>query len=150
MITIDQLLESVDLDFEPRWVTKDEDGRITIWKHSPKVAISAWIPQHPAFDDRLCIGKLKLAEFADKDWQECIYEVPRKVDYTKWIGKLCRFWSYGFSEYYAKLEQVSTKRSDKPFFAVGGTYWYEHCEPVRPDDDVIYKDAVNELKVKGN
>lgn len=26
MTTIDQLLESVDLDFEPRWVTKDPNG----------------------------------------------------------------------------------------------------------------------------
>ena len=35
MITIEQLLESVDLDFEPRWVTKDESGDITIFLHKP-------------------------------------------------------------------------------------------------------------------
>ena len=36
MITIDQLLESVDLDFEPRWVTKDESGSICLYEHKPK------------------------------------------------------------------------------------------------------------------
>lgn len=32
LITIDQLLESVDLNFEPRWVTKDLDGEVNIWE----------------------------------------------------------------------------------------------------------------------
>lgn len=77
MITIDQLLESVDLDFEPRWVTKDEDGCIGIWEQKPEP------------DDTLCLWScqcglfvfrgLKLAEFDGKDWTECIYEVPRKT-----------------------------------------------------------------------
>lgn len=30
MITTDQLLESVDLDFEPRWITQDNNGRVII------------------------------------------------------------------------------------------------------------------------
>ena len=36
MITIDQLLESVDLDFEPRWVTKDENGTISFHSYETK------------------------------------------------------------------------------------------------------------------
>ena len=85
MITIDQLLESVDLDFEPRWVTKDSDGTIICWAGEPRqsTATQAWIQINP-----YCCGKniarcLKLAEFENKDWQECIYEVPRKT-----IGKI--------------------------------------------------------------
>ena len=78
MITIDQLLESVDLDFEPRWVTKDGDGVVEIWSKSPDIGVECWwcgeLSTHCATYDQL-----KLAEFEDKPWQECIYEVPRKT-----------------------------------------------------------------------
>lgn len=80
MITIDQLLESVDLDFEPRWVTKDgvgEDEDVVIHKERPTVDIES-----ECWDSgfkRKTIGSIKLAEFANKHWTECIYEVPRKT-----------------------------------------------------------------------
>lgn len=78
MITIEQLLESVDLDFEPRWVTKDGGGEITIYaeKPIPERVENLW--NNLTFDYKT-FGTIKLAEFADKDWQECIYEVPRKT-----------------------------------------------------------------------
>jgi hypothetical protein len=78
MITIDQLLESVDLDFEPRWVTKDESGDITIFLHKPipEGWCAEWRGRETKYE---CLGRVKLAEFADKPWQECIYEVPRKT-----------------------------------------------------------------------
>ena len=78
MITIDQLLESVDLDFEPRWVTKDEGGWLAIWEEKPHCCSSSGMWQN----DESCFlncGYIKLAEFAHKDWTECIYEVPRKT-----------------------------------------------------------------------
>ena len=78
MITMQQLLESVDLDFEPRWVTKDGDGEITIYaeKPIPKRVENLW---NNLTLDYKTFGTIKLAEFSDKDWQECIYEVPRKT-----------------------------------------------------------------------
>jgi hypothetical protein len=78
MISIDQLLESVDLDFEPRWVTKDESGDITIFLHKPipEGWCAEWRGRETKYE---CLGRVKLAEFADKPWQECIYEVPRKT-----------------------------------------------------------------------
>ena len=77
MITIDQLLESVDLDFEPRWVTKDESGIITIWADKPSkdFASNTWIEQ----TEFVVLHLIKLADFENKPWQECIYEVPRKT-----------------------------------------------------------------------
>ena len=87
MISIDQLLESVDLDFEPRFVTKDENGVITIFAHKPVIevdygrwSIMEWGSKY--------FGPIRLSEFSDKDWQECIYEVPRKT--TGKIEKLER------------------------------------------------------------
>ena len=78
MISIDQLLESVDLDFEPRWVAKDKDGEITVFACKPTIEPDEdyWSPnvyKHKLF------GPIKLAEFDGKDWTECIYEVPRKT-----------------------------------------------------------------------
>lgn len=78
MITIDQLLESVDLDFEPRFVTKDKNGYVEIWSNKPKAGTASW---YHCGEDTIChtICKLKLADFDGKDWTECIYEVPRKT-----------------------------------------------------------------------
>ena len=149
MITIEQLLESVDLDFEPRFVTKDRNGDVYIFEHIPETYkySKQWVATVPnsGVAGYEC---LKLAEFADKDWQKCIYEVPRKVNpYEKekeWIGKLCRFWDVpGHEKYYSILENL---RCDTyPYVAATGGA-FQKCEPVRPDDDVIYKAAVNELK----
>lgn len=88
LITIDQLLESVDLDFEPRWVTKDEDGSIWIWNIKPDRHENWHLKQGVAnvFYGRFISERLKLAEFDGKDWTECIYEVPRKT--TEKIEKL--------------------------------------------------------------
>ena len=95
MITIDQLLESVDLDFEPRWVAKDKDGEITVFACKPTIEPDEdyWSPnvyKHKLF------GPIKLAEFEGKDWTECIYEVPRKT--TGKIEKLKEITSIGYPE----------------------------------------------------
>lgn len=79
MITIDQLLESVDLDFEPRWVTKDNAGEIWVWDRKPRCSkyLEQWSSSNHCSWEELISKCLKLAEFEGKDWQECIYEVPR-------------------------------------------------------------------------
>ena len=81
MITIDQLLESVDLDFEPRWVTKDESGDVWIWNTRPDKNANWCLKKGTPkpFRGRFISDRLKLAEFDGKDWTECIYEVPRKT-----------------------------------------------------------------------
>ena len=85
MITIDQLLESVDLDFEPRWVTKDKIGQVKLWLRKPKQSNkwAIWSLESSVSYEFESFGCLKLAEFDGKDWTECIYEVSRKT-----IGKI--------------------------------------------------------------
>ena len=77
MITIEQLLESVDLDFEPRWVTKDESGLVSVWEQKPEQIKNLWY----AGCKNGLYSHLKLSEFDGKDWTECIYEVPRKEEF---------------------------------------------------------------------
>lgn len=79
LITIDQLLESVDLDFEPRFVTKDNGGTIWVWSGKPDNNMVVWNIDYNSKHVGCAIGKIKLSEFSDKPWQECIYEVPRKT-----------------------------------------------------------------------
>ena len=121
LITIDQLLESVDLDFEPRWVTKDADGKITLYKYKPVRAKIMW---WEACEQEHYDG-LKLAEFDGKDWTECIYEVPRKT-----TGKIYKFDSSAIDTLYDSNPEKFKK------FICG--------EIVCKLNEVI--DAVNELK----
>ena len=79
MITIDQLLESVYLDFEPRFVTKDKDGTVCIWEVKPERCDDFYRVDNDNIGEVVMCPKLKLSEFADKNWTECIYEVPRKT-----------------------------------------------------------------------
>ena len=87
MITIDQLLESVDLDFEPRWVTKDKNGTITVYLEKPKLESWDGLWENMTHEYKT-FGTIKLAEFDGKDWTECIYEVPQAKKTTDRIEKL--------------------------------------------------------------
>ena len=78
LITIDQLLESIDLDFEPKFVTKDKNGMIKIFEHKPKKAGYYWLDENLLYS-KAHVSFIKLAEFEGKDWTECIYEVQRKT-----------------------------------------------------------------------
>ena len=125
LITIDQLLESVDLDFVPRFVTKDADGEITIYSHRPTP--EGWCAEWREYEgDYNTFGKLKLSEFANTHWTKCIYEVPRKTT--------------------GKIEHIKTRKSidcsDRP---------EAHIEKHRIFVEIWDKinelvDAVNELK----
>lgn len=54
----------------------------------------------------------------------------------KWIGKLCRFWDDDPDDYvFDKLKEITF---DGGYIKKSG-FVYEHCEPVKPDDDIIYK-----------
>ncbi len=120
LITIDQLLESVDLDFEPRWVTKDEDGTVVIFDRHPERCSDCW--RTPDDYDMPRFDRLKLSNFDGKDWTECIYEVPRKVETTGKIEKLDL--SIPNNKMLTDLDQIEIKINE-------------------------LVDAVNELKAKG-
>lgn len=84
LITIEQLLESVDLSFKPRWVTKNKNGGVYIWEEKPTYKSGIWMSESESMDS--FIAHLKLAEFEGKCSGECIYEVPKEP--TDQIEKL--------------------------------------------------------------
>ena len=147
LITIDQLLESVDLDFEPRFVTKDKSRLISIWADKPSkdFASNAWIEQ----TEFVVLPRIKLADFADKDWQECIYEVPRKTDeYEQNLEKLRP--ADSDLVYRVKLPRKTTGKIERLERHIRVENGYEISCP--PDEaEIVDKinllvDAVNELK----
>lgn len=59
------------------------------------------------------------------------------AEQRKWIGKLCWVWDDDDDERtFAKLTEIIEDDDDRPFKCF--TRW-KHCEPIKPDDDIIYK-----------
>ena len=65
------------------------------------------------------------------------------AEQRKWIGKLCKFWDYdGEEKWFSILEHID---KNSPYtYCASGDWWYKHCEPAKPDDDIIYKGGDNE------
>ena len=101
MITIDQLLESVELDFEPRFVTKDKNGLVSIWQEKPAQCDDIYHVDVYNVGKVVTCPKIKLAEFANKPWTECIYEVPRKT-----TGKIEKVEGYTTDKILAKINEL--------------------------------------------
>jgi chromosome segregation ATPase len=68
------------------------------------------------------------------------------AEQRKWIGKLCRFrdkdykddqWDYGLLQAVEKAETAHIWKTGCFKHNLG--HWYDYCEPVKPDDDIIYK-----------
>lgn len=63
------------------------------------------------------------------------------AEQRKWIGKLCKFWDDDPNDYvFDKLKEITFAGC----YIKESGFLYEHCEPVKPDDDVIYKGGDNE------
>ena len=66
------------------------------------------------------------------------------AEQRKWDGKLCRFWNANKdNSTYGILEKVVVNWAYR-FKAKNDPYLWDHCEPVKPDDDIIYKGGDNE------
>lgn len=60
------------------------------------------------------------------------------AEQRKWIGKLCKFRdNYEDKWHFGVLEEIY-ERSDFPFGDFDNFEW-AICEPVKPDDNIIYK-----------
>ena len=62
------------------------------------------------------------------------------AEQRQWIGRLCRFWD---EEHVPSFDIIGilTDINDKEYrpFQVNHRDRWEHCEPVKPDEDIIFK-----------
>ena len=66
------------------------------------------------------------------------------AEQRKWIGTLCRFrHALGVDPTYGILGEISTD-SDFPYYKKDTDTYWKYCEPVKPDDDIIYKGGDND------
>lgn len=72
--------------------------------------------------------------------EKCEIPVDPYAKQRGWIGKLCRFWDDdNTNSSCGILTSIDTETFKEPQFVCNDEYDYEHCEPVKPDDDIIYK-----------
>lgn len=66
------------------------------------------------------------------------------AEQRKWIGCLCKFWNFDDDKgVFDILIEVDSNYRTIPFVGYSGGS-FAHCEPVKPDDDIIYKGGNNE------
>ena len=70
------------------------------------------------------------------------YKADPYAEFRKWVGKLCRFWDDSDKPENCVYDILCnifdiTHHEDCPF-QCGNGEWYEHCEPVKPDSELIY------------
>lgn len=64
------------------------------------------------------------------------YKADPYAEQRKWIGKVCKVYDDNGIVHYAVLEKI-WDNSDYCYGTLVGDY--QHCEPVSPEDDIIYK-----------
>lgn len=77
-----------------------------------------------------------------------VIEIPKKepadpyAEQRKWIGKVCWFWDEEEEEkIFGILTTIDSDcgLSDMcPYWNGTTSNWFEHCEPVKPDSEIIY------------
>lgn len=102
--------------------------------------------------------KVDIGELAKKAEKECLFN-PLQADkevykaltsaenmqdkfaeQRKWIGKMCWFWNNDNEPdtCFGVLTGLFDE-ADRPFERSIGQQLYRYCEPIKPDDDIIYK-----------
>ena len=63
------------------------------------------------------------------------------AEQRKWIGKICEFWDNDDTQQlsYGVLTKIDTETGFGVQYCCNDEYDYDDCQPVKPDDDIIYK-----------
>lgn len=67
--------------------------------------------------------------------------VDNFAEQRKWIGKLCKFWDNDDTQQlsYGVLTKIDTESGFGVQYCCNDEYDYDDCEPVKPDDSILYK-----------
>ena len=66
------------------------------------------------------------------------------AEQRKWMWHLCRFWFDNKKQADIGILGGIYEDDCHPYWNIDLGYNYKHCEPVKPDDDIIYKGGDNE------
>lgn len=63
------------------------------------------------------------------------------AEQRKWIGKLCKFWDNDDTQqlWYGVLTKINTESRFGVQYCCNDEYDYDNCEPVKPNDSIIYQ-----------
>lgn len=62
------------------------------------------------------------------------------AEQRKWIGCVCRFWFDNPDDTVLDyLGKIQTGENGIEYYGKETYDWFPHCEPVKPDDDIIFK-----------
>lgn len=98
-----------------------------------------------AFDD--CARDITKIETMLKNINTTNSKMENVAEQRKWIGKLCRFWDddvFVTSNDWAFGILTSIDKGMQYQYCCNENCNFKHCEPVKPDDDIIYKGGDNE------
>lgn len=94
---------------------------------------------------QLTVSKMENLEHLKKIGQGFKNLQDPYAEQRKWIGKLCRFWDEDYKDccVLGILDSIDinrqNSRSKAIYFDSESAGWWERCETVKPDDDIIYK-----------
>ena len=109
-------------------------------REAERFEIQEWIGIIEAVRESVNIHEKQIDELQMKaEPEKCEAPTDPYAEQRKWVGNACWFWDTGATtKAFGMLNQVDTEYNDAPFQTNFGQ-WYEHCEPVKLDDDIIYK-----------
>lgn len=82
-----------------------------------------------------CVGQLGV-EFTE----ETKTPADPYAEQRKWIGCVCRFWYDNPNDTLLDyLDKIQTGKNGVEYYSKESGDWFPHCEPVKPDDEIIYK-----------
>lgn len=107
-------------------------------REAERFEIQEWIGILEAVRKSVNVHEKQIDELQMKlEPEKCESPVDPFAEQRSWIGKLCWVWDDDDNDRtFAKLIEIIEDDGDRPFKCF--TRW-KHCEPVKPDDDIIYK-----------
>ena len=112
-------------------------------REAERFEIQEWIGILEAVRESVNIHEKQIDELQMKvEPEKCEIAADPYAEQRKWRGKLCKFWDDSDKPenyVYDVLGNIFDLHHEDCPFQCGNGEWYEYCEPVKPDDDIIYK-----------
>ena len=114
-------------------------------REAERFEIQEWIGILEAVRKSVNVHEKQIDELQMKlEPEKCETPVDPFAEQRQWIGCLCRFrHGLGVAPTYGILGTISPD-SDFPYYKKDTDTYWKYCEPVKPDDDIIYKGGKDE------